>query len=249
MTLLHLSKRCQMGSIEQLLPEHKIQLLWEPQYGIPAIQDLLLAIPENLSQPQGEIHDIAHGQQEKAQAAYQQWALLAKPIYQVGELQDVDQRIAFLMQLEQQSPNQITQVLTQSPAVDELLKRDRTYAQSYSEFCQSYARDNHTTWQTDLDQYRRAVEIERQQQEQRRIALERQLIQQQERKHDLELLGQWQKSAISLGRPISYVERILKVTADYQRGLPLSEKTIKARQEDLAAYQIHMQLKQGELSL
>ena len=111
----------QMDSIEQLLPEHKIQLLWEPQYGIPAIQDLLLAIPENLSQPQGEIHDIAHGQQEKAQAAYQQWALLAKAIYQVGELQDVDQRIAFLMQLQRQSPNQITQILTQSPAVDELL--------------------------------------------------------------------------------------------------------------------------------
>jgi len=67
--------------------------------------------------------------------------------------------------------------------------------------------------------------------------------------HNLELLGQWQKSAISLGRPASYVERILKVTADYQRGLPLSEKTIKARQEDLAAYQLHMQLKQGDLSL
>jgi hypothetical protein len=45
------------------------------------------------------------------------------------------------------------------------------------------------------------------------------------------------------------VERIREVTADYQRGLPLSEKTIAARQEDLAAYQIQMQRQQEGLSL
>ena len=32
--------------------------------------------------------------------------------------------------------------------------------------------------------------------------------------------------------PASYIERILEVTASYQRGLPLSEKTIEARQQD-----------------
>ena len=139
---------------EQLLPEQKIQQVWEPQYGIPAIQDLILAIPENLKEPQAEIPDLAHGQREKASSAYQQWALLARVIYRVEEPQDVDQRIAFLMQSEQQSPNQITQVLTQSPAVDELLKRDRTYAQSYSEFCQSQANDHQANWQFELDKYR-----------------------------------------------------------------------------------------------
>lgn len=234
---------------EQRVPEQKIQQVWEPQYGIPAIQDLIKAIPENLSQPQAEIPDLAHGQREKAQAAYQQWASLASVIYRVEEPQDVDQRIAFLMLEQRQSLNQITQVLAQSPAVDELLKRDRSYSVSYSEFCQTYARANHTTWQAELVQYRRAVETERQQQEQWRIAKERQLIQQQERQHNSELLGQWQKAAISLGKPVFYVERIREVMADYQRGLPLSEKIIEARQKDLAAYQSQMQCQRGELSL
>lgn len=236
---------------EQLLPEQKIQLLWEPQYGIPAIQDLILAIPENLSQPQAEPPDIAHGQREKASSAYQQWALLARVIYRVEEPQDVDQRIAFLMLEQQQSLNKITQVLAQSPAVDELLKRDHSYSVSYSEFCQTQASANYTTWQAELIQYRRAVEIERQQQEQQRIAKERQLQEQRERQHNLDLLALWQKSAIALGRPASYVERIREVTTDYQRGLPLSEKTIAARQQDLAAYQrqLHTQRQQGGPSL
>lgn len=234
---------------DQRVPERQAQQFWEPQYGIPSVQDLIKAIPENLKEPQAEIPDLAHGQREKASSAYQQWALLARVIYRVEEPQDVDQRIAFLMQSKQQSPNQITQVLAQSPAVDELLKRDRSYAQSYSEFCQSYASDNQATWQSELDQYRRTVEIERQQQEQQRIAKERQLQQQQERQHNLELLAQWQKAANALGKPVSYVELIREVKADYQRGLPLSEKTIAARQQDLAAYQQKMQLKRGELSL
>ncbi len=56
---------------------------------------------------------------------------------------------------------------------------------------------------------------------------------------------------IALGRPVSYVERIREVTADYQRGLPLSEKTIAARQKDLTAYQQQQkaQRQQRELSL
>ena len=95
------------------------------------------------------------------------------------------------------------------------------------------------------------MEIERQRQEQRRIAMERQQQQQRERQHNLKLLGQWQEAAISLGRPASYLERIRQVTADYQRGVPLSEKTIAARQQDLAAYQkqLQVQRQQGELSL
>ncbi|WP_373526273.1 relaxase/mobilization nuclease domain-containing protein [Nostoc sp.] len=231
--------------------ERKKPPIWEPQYGIPAIQDLIKAIPENIEEPQAEIPDLAHGQRKKAQAAYQQWSSLARTIYQVGELKAIDHRIAFLMQEGQQSTNQIAQVLAQSPAVQELLKRDRTYTQSYSEFCQSYARDNQATWQIELDQYRSSGEIERQRQEQQRIAKERQLIQQQEQQHNLKLLGQWHSSAIALGKPASYVERIREVTADHQRGIPLSEKTIAARQQDLAAYQrqIQMQRQQGGLSL
>jgi hypothetical protein len=48
----------------------------------------------------------------------------------------------------------------------------------------------------------------------------------------LKQLLQWQEAASSLGKPASYVERIREVTASYQRGLPLSEKTIAARQQD-----------------
>ena len=82
-------------------------------------------------------------------------------------------------------------------------------------------------------------------------AKERQQQQQQERQHNLKLLLQWQEIAISLGRPVSYVERIREVRADYQQGLPLSEKTIAARQQDLAAkeQQQKAQRQQGELSL
>jgi hypothetical protein len=125
--------------------------------------------------------------------------------------------------------------------VQELLRRDLTYVQSYSEFCQSQAAANQSTWQPSLDQYLQAAEAERQRQEQQRIAKDLRQQQQQERQHNLKLLGQWQKVAISLGKPASYIERIQQVTADYQRGLPLSEKTIAARQQDLAAYQRHQQ--------
>lgn len=232
----------QMETVEtQRVPERKIQQVWSPQYGIPAVPDLIRAIPEHPPSLQAETPSLSHGQREKARAAYQQWALLARVVYQVEEPQDIDQRIAFLMQSRQQSPNQISQVLAQSPAVDELLKRDLSYAQSYSEFCQSQASDNQATWQPKLDQYLRAVEIERQRQEQQRIALELRQQQQQERQHNLKQLEQWQKAAISLGKPADYVERIREVTASYQRGLPLSEKTIAARQQDLAAYQRHQQ--------
>jgi hypothetical protein len=235
---------------KQRVPEQKIQQVWEPQYGIPAIEDLIKAIPENLKDPQAETPERERRQREKAQAIYQQWDTLTRAIYRVEEPKDIDPRIAFLMQSKQQTSNQITQVLAQSPAVQELLIRDLTYAQSYSQFCQSYARDNQATWQPELDQYRRAMEIERQQQEERRISSERQQ-QQQERQHNLKLLLQWQETAIALGKPVSYIERIREVTADYQQGLPLSEKTIAARQQDLAAQerQIQVQQEQGGPSL
>lgn len=215
--------------------EQKIQPIWEPQYGIPDIQDLIRAIPESSKESLTGSAEREHRQLSQAQTTYQQWAKQAQAIYRVAEPRDVDQRIAFLMQSQQQSSNQITQVLAQSPAVQELRRRDFSYVQSYSEFCQSQASTNQATWQTSLDQYRRAVEIERQRTEQQRIALERQLIQQQERQHNLKQLEQWQEAAISLGKPASYIERIREVTASYQRGLPLSEKTIAARQQDLAA--------------
>jgi hypothetical protein len=226
--------------------EQKIQPVWSPQYGIPDIQDLIRAIPEHSKESLTGSAEREHRQLEHAQATYQQWALQAQKVYRVVEPQDIDQRIAFLMQKQQQSPKQITQVLAQSPAVQELLRRSPTYAQSYSEFCQSQALYNQAVWQAELDQYHRAVEIEHQQQEQRRIALELKQQQQRERQHNLKLLLQWQEAASALGRPVSYVERIKEVTASYQRGLPLSEKTIEARQKDLAEYQQQMQRQQQE---
>jgi hypothetical protein len=64
----------------------------------------------------------------------------------------------------------------------------------------------------------------------------------------LKLLKQWQKAAIALDKPADYVSRIVEVTADYQHGLPLSEKIVEARQKDLATYQQQRgaQLKQQE---
>lgn len=231
---------------DQKVPVQKPQQVWSPQYGIPAVQDLIRAIPENLEEPQAEIPGLAHGQRELASSAYQQWASEARAVYLVEEPQDVDQRIAFLMLSQRQTPNSITQVLSQSPAVQELLKRDRFYVQSYSSYCQSKALTNQSTWRPLLEQYRSSVEAQRQIQEQQRIASVRQQQKQQERQHNLKLLVQWQKAAISLDKPADYVERIREVTADYQRGLPLSEKIVEARQQDLAAYQQHLQVQRQQ---
>lgn len=222
---------------DQRVQDALAQSVWSPQYGIPAVQDLIKAIPENNEEPIAEIPKLADEQREKALAAYQQWASEARAIYRVEELGDVDGRIAFLMQQQRQTPNSITQVLSQSPAVQELLKRDLTYVQSYSEYCQSQANANQATWRPDLDQYRAALEIERQIQQQQRIAKERQRQEQLERQHNLDLLKQWHSAAISLGKPADYVERIGEVTANYQRGLLLSEQIVAARQKDLATYQ------------
>ena len=226
------------------LPEQEKQSVWSPQYGIPAIQDLIRAIPENREEPQVEISGLANRQQEEAQAVYQRWATLAQAVYRVESPQNVDQRIAFLMQSRQQSPDSITQVLAQSPAVQELGKRARFYVQNYSEHCQSQANANQVTWGATLEQYRLDVERERQRQEQQRLATEHQRKQQLERQHNLKLLEQWHSAAIALGRPTGYVERIREVTADYQRGLPLSEKIVAARQQDLADRERQMQQQQ-----
>jgi hypothetical protein len=142
-------------------------------------------------------------------------------------------------------PDQITQVLAQSPAVQELLRRSTTYVQSYSQFCQSQANDNQATWQAELDQYLRAAEAERQRQSQQRIALELSQQQHQERQHNLKLLGQWEEAALS-GQTCLVCGADSLVTADYQRGLPLSDQTIAARQKDLAAYQQQIQRQQQE---
>ena len=230
----------------QPLPEPEKQSVWSPQYGIPAIQDLIRAIPEESEESLAEISGLANRQQKEAQAVYQRWATLAKTVYRVESLQDVDQRIAFLMQSRQQSPNSITQVLAQSPAVQELQSRDRFYIQNYSQYCQSQASDNQATWGVTLDQYRKAVERERQRQEQQRLAQERQQQQQLERQHNLKRLEQWHSAAIALGKPARYVERIREITADYQRGLPLSQKVIEVRQQDLADRERQMQRHQPE---
>ena len=221
---------------EQPKTEEKSQHVWESQYGIPAIEDLIKAIPEHQKEFQTESDLGTKKQLSQVQATYQQWAKKAVAIYQVADPREIDQRISFLMLKEQQSPKQITQVLAHSPSVQELLKRDKTYVQSYSEFCQSQARDNQTNWLVELDEYRRAVEIERQRQEMQRRAKEQEQQEQRERQHNLKLLGQWEETAISLGRPANYVERIREITVDMARGLPLSEKAIEAYEQDLAAY-------------
>ena len=225
-------------------PEPKTQSVWSPQYGIPAIQDLIRAIPENREEPSVEIPGLANRQREEAQAVYQQWATLAEAVYRVESPPEIDQRIAFLMQSQQHSPNSITFILAQSPVVQELESRDRSYIQNYFQYCQSQARDNQATWGQALDEYRKEVERERQRQEQQRLATERQRKQQLERQHNLKRLEQWHSAALSLGKSADYVERIRVVTADYQRGLPLSENIVAARQQDLADREQQIQRQQ-----
>ena len=228
----------------QPLPKQEKQSVWSSQYGIPAIQDLIRAIPENREEPQVEISGLANKQREEALAAYQQWASLARAVYQVEEPPEIDQRIAFLMQSKQQFPDSITQVLARSPVVQKLDKRDRVYVQNYSQYCQSQAKANQAVWLPALDQYRKEVERERQRQEQQRLATERQRKQQLERPYNLKLLEQWHSAATVLGKPTGYVKRIQEITADYQRGLPLSENIVAARKQDLADYQQQMQQQQ-----
>jgi len=40
---------------------------------------------------------------------------------------------------------------------------------------------------------------------------------------------------VYLGRSANYLKRIQEITADYKRGIPLSDKTIEACERDLAA--------------
>jgi len=51
--------------------------------------------------------------------------LISKKRREARKLRELGKRV-------EQSPNQITQILAQSPAVDELLKRDRSYSVIYS---------------------------------------------------------------------------------------------------------------------
>jgi hypothetical protein len=209
----------------------KFQQVWSPQYGIPALQDLIQAIPESPTP------NLANRNSEQAQSTYQQWALLAREIYPVAEPKDIDPRIAFLMHLQEQSPKQITQVLAESPAVQELVKRDSSYAESYSQYCQEQSSNNQSNWQVELDNYLCTIQIECQIAEQKRIAKERQQREEIKRERELKLLEQWQGAAISLGKPESYIQRIREVAADYEGGQLLSDKVMAAREKDLRDYQ------------
>jgi hypothetical protein len=221
--------------VENLPPiQQKMPHVWEPQYGIPNIEKLIEAIPTK------NTHN-SDDQFEQAKASYQDWAKQAQAIYQITQPRDIDQRIAFLMQQQQQQLNQITLVLAHSPAMQELRKRDHTYVQNYSQFCQSTAREHHDTWQLQLEEYLKAVEIERQQKEQQRIAAERERLQQQQRQRYLKLLAHWEQIAIALGRSADYVEKIQQITDSYERGLPLSKKAIEACVQDTEDYHRQIQ--------
>jgi hypothetical protein len=221
----------------------KIEQLWSPQYGIPDLQDLIQAIPESPTP------NLANQNSEQAQSTYQQWTLLAGEIYRVKEPKDIDPRIAFLMHLQEQSPKQITQVLSRSPAVQELVKRDLSYAESYSQYCQKQSSNNQSNWQVELDNYLRTLQTERQNAERQRLAQERQQQEEIKRERELKLLEQWQQAAISIGRPASYIQRIREVAADCQRGQLLSDKAMAAREKDLRDYQHSMQRQDRGLSL
>lgn len=237
------SNASQPAPKRSLQEKSKIQQLWSPSYGVPALPDLIQAIPASPTA------NSASQNSEKPQSTYQQWALLAEEIYRVKEPKDIDPRIALLMHLQQQSPKQITQVLSQSPAVQELVKRDSSYAESYSQYCQEQSSNDRSNWQAELDNYLRAVERERQIAEQKRIAQERQQREEIKRQRELKLLEQWQEAARSLGKTASYIQRIRELTTDYRGGQPLSDKAMAVREKDLRDYQNLMQYQERGLGV
>jgi N12 class adenine-specific DNA methylase len=62
----------------------------------------------------------------------------------------------------------------------------------------------------------------------------------------LEVLGDWEKMAIALGRPDAYVGRIREVTTEFSMGMPVSDKAIDAMRHDNQAFQAQQQ--QGQQS-
>jgi hypothetical protein len=52
----------------------------------------------------------------------------------------------------------------------------------------------------------------------------------------MEALQGWKQTAIELGRPEAYVQRIQEITDDYEKGKPLNENQIKRLSFDLADY-------------
>jgi conjugative relaxase-like TrwC/TraI family protein len=70
--------------------------------------------------------------------------------------------------------------------------------------------------------------------------------QEKERKRQeaLEILRDWKQTAIKLGRPEAYVQRIQEITDDYKKNKPLNENQIEHMSQDFAAHR--EQIRQAE---
>jgi hypothetical protein len=75
----------------------------------------------------------------------------------------------------------------------------------------------------------------------------RQAQEQQRKKQEaLNLLKDWKQTAIQLGRPQGYVQRIQEITEDYRQGKPLTENQIERFNQDFADYREQVRQEQAQ---
>jgi hypothetical protein len=68
---------------------------------------------------------------------------------------------------------------------------------------------------------------------------------QRKRQEAIKTLQDWKRTAIELGRPNVYVQRIQEITDDYGKGKPLNENQIESMSQDLVEYR--EQLRQAQV--
>jgi conjugative relaxase-like TrwC/TraI family protein len=68
---------------------------------------------------------------------------------------------------------------------------------------------------------------------------------QRKRQEAMETLQNWKRTAIQLGRPDAYVQRIQEITDDYGKGKPLNENQIERMSQDLVEHR--EQLRQAQI--
>jgi chromosome segregation ATPase len=82
---------------------------------------------------------------------------------------------------------------------------------------------------------------------QERIAQIYQAQEQQRKKQEaLNLLQEWKQTAIQLGRPQGYVQRIQEITEDYRQGKPLTENQREHLTHDFSDYREQLRQKQSQ---
>ena len=69
---------------------------------------------------------------------------------------------------------------------------------------------------------------------------------QRKRQEAIETLQKWKQTAIQLGRPDVYVQRIQEITDDYSKGKPLNENQIERMSQDLVEHREQLRQAQAQ---